>query len=151
MVAHFAREKNSWRRTSKEFLADVKLSCVEYGHGGLWNRKYSREGMITIDIAASYPVGFLGYGECSEYFKRFGHPTHEMTHIAINGPLPDFDLTGFAHVISFELRRGLHPCSYIWIGRHISEKHWMPIVLLRYMVDSGMLLSLIVGEARLCY
>ena len=74
-----------------------------------------------------------------------------MTRVAINGELPDFDLTGFARVVSFKLRQRLHPCSYLWIGRHMSEKSWMPIVLLRYMLDSGMLLSLIVGEAIISY
>ena len=53
-----------------------------------------------------------------------------MTRVAINGPLPDFDLTGLARVVSFEFAAGLHRCCYIWIGRHMSGKHWLPIVLL---------------------
>ena len=78
-MAHYAREKNSWRKTLKEFLGDIKLSCVEYPHGGLWNTKYYRADMIAVDMSASYPGGFLGNGECNKYFIRFGHPTHEMT------------------------------------------------------------------------
>ena len=54
--------------------------------------------MISVDIVACYPASFLGYGFAAEYFKRFGHPTHEMTRDAINGPLPDFELDGFARV-----------------------------------------------------
>ena len=96
--------------------------------------------MISVDMVACYPGSFLGYGECAEYFKRFGHPVHEMTRVAINGPLPDFDLTGFAKVVSFEFARGLQWCCYVWIGRHMAEKSWLPIVLLRYMIDCKMLI-----------
>ena len=74
-----------------------------------------------------------------------------MTRVAINGQLPDFDLTGFAHVVSFEFAEGLHPTCYAWIGRHITEKSWLPIVLLRYMIDCKMLISLIVSEAIISY
>ena len=81
--------------------------------------------MISVDIVACYPGSFLGYGFAAEYFKRFGHPTHEMTRVAINGPLPDFDLTGFARILSFEFAEGLHPCCYVWIGRHMAEKTWL--------------------------
>ena len=49
--------------------------------------------MTAVDMSASYPGGFLGYGECNKYFIRFGHPTHEMTRVAINGELHDYDLT----------------------------------------------------------
>ena len=55
-------------------------------------------------------VSFPGYGECAVYFKRFGHPTREMTRVAINGPLPDFDLTVFARIESFEFAAGLNRC-----------------------------------------
>ncbi len=47
-------------------------------------------------MAACYPGSFLGYGESSKYFDIFGHPTHEMARVSINGPLPNFDITGFA-------------------------------------------------------
>ena len=121
MVAHFTRENNLWHPTQNKLLEDIKLSCVEYSHGGLWNKKYSRDGMISVDMVTCYPGSFLGYGNAAKYFTRFGHPTHEMTRVAINGPLPDFDLTGFACVRLFELSIGLHPCSYIWIGKHVCE------------------------------
>ncbi len=98
-----------------------------------------------------YLGSFIGYGECSEYFKRFGHPTHDMTRVAINGPLPDFDLTGFALIESFELREGLHMIVYAWFGKHFSEKCWAPIVLLRYMIGVGILVSLKVSEAIISY
>ena len=53
-----------------------------------------------------------------------------MARVAINGPLPDFDLTGFALVVLFEFAEGLHRCYYIWIGRHMSEKLLLPLPLL---------------------
>ena len=62
--------------------------------------------MLSVDMVSCYPASFLGYGEFAEYFKRFGH---EMTRAAINGPLPDFDLT----VPSFEFASGLHCACYI--------------------------------------
>ena len=52
-------------------------------------------------MVACYPGGFLGYGECADFFKRFGHSTHEITCVAINGPLRDFDLTEFDRVVLF--------------------------------------------------
>ena len=115
VAAHFARIKNAWKPTRVEFLPDIEDSCLEFNHGGLWNQKYDRDNIISVDMVACYPASFLGYGECTEYFKRFGHPVHEMTRVAINGPLPDFDLTGFARVVSFEFAAGLHRCCYIWI------------------------------------
>lgn len=151
VAAHVARERNSWRPTPKSFLADIQQSCVEYGHGGLWNTRYDYRDMISVDMAACYPGSFLGYGECSEYFTRFGHVTNSMTRVAVNGVLPDFDLTGFACVTSFEFAKDLHPVCYVWFGRHFVERRWVPIVLLRYMLDSRILVSLTVSEAIICY
>ena len=38
-----------------------------------------------------------GQGECLLWFKRFGHPTHHLVQVAVNGELPqDDDITGFA-------------------------------------------------------
>jgi hypothetical protein len=147
VAAAFARIKNAWKPTRADFLPDIEASCVEFSHGGLWNQRYDRERMISVDMVACYPASFLGYGECAEYFKRFGHPTHEITRVAINGLLSDCDLTGFAKVSSFEFAAGLHRACYIWIGRHVFEKSWLPTALLRFMIDSAMLISLTVSEA----
>jgi hypothetical protein len=68
-------------------------------------------------MAACHPGVFLRYGECNVYFTRFGHPTHEMTRVAINGELPEFNLIGFARVTSLKLVDSLHPIFYIWIGK----------------------------------
>ncbi len=74
-----------------------------------------------------------------------------MTRVTINGPLPEFDLTGFALIDSFELHSDLHPIVYAWFGRHCSERRCAPIVLLRYMLDAGILVSLKVTEAIVSY
>ena len=95
VAAHAARKRNAWKPTRTELLQDIQASCLEYNRGGLWNQKYDRENIISVDMIACYPASFLGYGFAGEYFKRFGDPTHEMTRVAINGPLPDFDLTFF--------------------------------------------------------
>ncbi len=85
-------------------------------------------------------------GEYSEYFKRFGHPTHEMIRVAINRSLPDFY---FARCIeSFEAAwENLHPVVAVWFGRHFNERGWTPILLLRYMLDNKIFISLKVNEA----
>ena len=89
VAAVFARMKNEWKPTRIEFLPDIQASCLEFNHGGLWNKKYDRENIISIDMVACYPASFLGYGDCAEYFKRFGHPGNEMARVSINRPLPD--------------------------------------------------------------
>ena len=71
-------------------------------------------------MAACYPGSLIGIGECSKYFEPFGHPTHEMTIVSINGPLPDFDLTGFACVESFQFNTNLHLICYVWFGKHFA-------------------------------
>ena len=102
--------------------------------------------MMSVDMIACYPGSFLGGGECNKYFKRFGLPTHRMVRRAVNGPLPDYDLTGFAEVVSFKLADGLHPVNYLWIGRHLHEKRWVPIPLLRWALDNNVLTELTVSE-----
>ena len=67
---------------------------MEHGHGhGLWNS------MVSIDLKACYSASFQGMGEVNPYFERFGHPTHRMTRVAINGALPRDVGTGFAAVL----------------------------------------------------
>ena len=101
---------------------------------------------MSVDMIACYPGSFLGGGEGNKYFKRFGLPTHRMTRRSVNGPLPDYDLTGFAEVISYKFAEELHVVNYLWIGRHLQERRWVPIVLLRWALDNGVLTELIVSE-----
>ena len=98
-----------------------------------------------------YPGSFLGMDECASYFETFGNPSILMTRVAINGPLPYFAVTGFAHVTSFEFANNLHPCCYVWFGKHFSEKRWVPTVLLRYMLHSHIFISLTISEAIISY
>ena len=133
IAAQFTRERNSWKPTRKKFSVDIQASCIDFGHGGLWNTKYNYLDMISVDMIACYPGSFLGGGECNKWYNEFGLPTHNMVRRSINGQLPDYTLTGFAEVVSFKLVEGLHPINYIWIGKHLHEKRWCPIVLLRYV------------------
>ena len=57
---------------------------------------YDTRDVVSIDMKACYPASFQGMGETKPYFERFGHPTHHITRVAINGALPRDLGTGFA-------------------------------------------------------
>ena len=98
-----------------------------------------------------------GQEECSPWFKRFGHPTHHLVQVAVNGELPqDDDITGFAQVRTFKFVPNIHPAIPVWYGKHFAcrsgegcgkTKGWTPIVLLRYLLEVGILESVTIGEA----
>ena len=84
-----AKERNGWKPTPANLLLDIEKACVEHGNGGLWNSMgYDTREVTSIDMKACYPASFQGMGEAKPYFEWFGHPTHRMTRVAINGPLP---------------------------------------------------------------
>ena len=60
-------------------------------------------------MKAPYPASFQGMGEAKPYFERFGHPTHHMTGVAINGALPRDVGTGIAEVQDWEFEATCHP------------------------------------------
>ena len=94
---HHGQGKNAWKPTPASLLKDIQKAFVEHGHGGLWNSMdYDMRDVVSIDIKACYPASFQGMGEAKPYFERFGHPTHHMTRVAINGALPRDVGTGFA-------------------------------------------------------
>ncbi|RHZ75704.1 hypothetical protein Glove_212g84 [Diversispora epigaea] len=89
-----------------------------------------------------------GQGECTPWFNRFGHPTHHLVRVAVNGKLPQEDITGFAQVRSFKFASNIHPVIPVWYGKHFAcrsgdgcgkEKGWVPIVLLQYLLEVGIL------------
>ncbi|MEW8689386.1 MAG: hypothetical protein AB2556_26480, partial [Candidatus Thiodiazotropha sp.] len=81
-----AKERNGWKPTPASLLPDIQKACVEHGHGGLWNSMgYDTREVVSIDMKACYPASFRGMGEAKPYFERFGHPTHRMVRVAING------------------------------------------------------------------
>ncbi|CAG8687539.1 17281_t:CDS:2, partial [Cetraspora pellucida] len=95
-------------------------------------------------------------GECTPWFNRFGHPTHYLVRVAVNGELPEDDITGFAQIRSFKFASNIHSAIPIWYGKHFAcrsregcgkEKGWAPIVLLRYLLEVGILESVTIGEA----
>jgi len=124
-----AKERNGWKPTPAGLLEDIQKACVEHGHGGLWNSMgYDTREVVSIDIKACYPASFQGMGEAQQYFTRFGHPTHRMTRVAINGPLPEDIGTGFAEVQEWEFA-DCHSVIPAWFGKHFAEYGWAPSFL----------------------
>ena len=122
-----AKERNVWKPTPANLLPDIEMACVEHGHGGLWNSMgYDTREVTSIDMEACYPASFQGMGEAKPYFERFGHPTHRMTRVAINGPIHKDIGTGFAKVQEWEFEATCHPVIPAWFGRHLSEGGWAP-------------------------
>ncbi|RGB22148.1 hypothetical protein C1646_776557, partial [Rhizophagus diaphanus] len=92
-----ANEINNWHPTPASVHENIKQSCVEHGHEGRWNApNYQVEDVICIDMKECYPASMRGQGECSPWFKQFGHPTHHLVRVAVEGELPPDDITGFA-------------------------------------------------------
>ena len=147
-----AKERNGWKPTSASLEDDIQKACVEHGHGGLWaSRNYDTRDVVCIDMKSCFPASFQGEGEASPYFQRFGHPSHRMTRVAINGSLPLDIGTGFAQVSTWEFVSDCHPVIPAWFGKHFDEKGWAPTQLLTYLVETGLLTSLKVTEAILSF
>ena len=74
----------------------------------------------------------------------------------MNGKLPQDNITGFAQVSSFKFASNIHPVIPVWYGKHfacqsgdgcVKSKGWAPIVFLRYLLETGILESVTIGEA----
>src|SRR5207244_4914953 len=98
----------------------------------------------------------LSQGECTPWFNRFGDSTQHSIRVAVNGEMPEDDITGFAQVRSFKFASNIHSAIPVWYGKHFAcrsgegcgkEKGWAPIVLLRYLLEVGILESVTIGEA----
>lgn len=143
-----AKAKNGWKPTPVSLLPDIQKACVEHGHGGLWNSMdYDTREVVSIDMKACYPASFQGLGDAKPYFERFGHPTHRMTRVSINGPLPEDIQTGFAEVQEWEFSDTCHPVIPAWFGRHFADAGWAPTPLLAFLVERSLLKTLKVREA----
>ena len=112
---------------------------------------YDTREVTSIDMKACYPASFQGMGEAKPYFGRFGHPTHRMTCVAINGPFPKDIGTGFAEVQEWESEATCHPVIPAWFGRHFACSGWAPTQLLAILTESGLLRSLKVREAIISF
>ncbi|MEW8333809.1 MAG: hypothetical protein AB2692_22955, partial [Candidatus Thiodiazotropha sp.] len=149
-----AKERNGWKPTPANLLPDVEKACVEHGHGGLWNSmNYDTREVVSIDMKACYPASFHGLGEANPYFERFGHPTHRMVRVAINGALPKDIGTGFAEIQEWEFDATCHPVIPAWFGKHFASESggWAPTQLLAFLIESGLLKSLKVREAIIAF
>ena len=122
------------------------------GAGGLWNATgYDPREVISIDMRSCYPASFQGKGEAKPYFQRFRHPSHRMTRVAINGPLPEDIGTGFAEVVEWKFAADCHSVVPAWYGRHFAGGGWAPTPLLAFLVESGLLRSLKVRKAMIAF
>ena len=100
---------------------NIRQACVEHGHEGRWNApNYCIQDVVCIDMKACYPASMRGQGECSPWFKRFGHPTHHLVRVAVNGELPPDDITGFVQVRSFKFTSNIHSAIPVWYGKHFA-------------------------------
>ncbi|CAG8678059.1 3305_t:CDS:2 [Gigaspora margarita] len=152
-----ANEINNWHPTAISVHENIKQSCIEHGYRGCWNApNYQVENVICIDMKECYPASMRGQGECSPWFKWFGHPTHHLVRVAVNGELPPDDITGFAQVRFFRFVSNIHSAIPVWYGKHFAcrsgegcekAKGWTPIVLLQYLLEAGILESVTIGEA----
>ena len=117
-----ANEINDWHPTPASVHENIKQSCVEHGHGERWNApNYQVGDVICIDMKECYPASMRGQGECSPWFKRFGHPTHHLVRVVVNGELPqDDDITEFAQVRTFKFVPNIHPAIPVWYGKHFT-------------------------------
>ena len=143
-----AREKNAWKPTPASFLQDIQKACVEHGHGGLWNSMdHDTRDVVSIDMKACFPASFQGMGEVKPYFEWFGHPSHRMTRVAINGAVPRDVGAGFAEVQEWEFEATYHPGIPAWFGRHFADAGWAMRPLLAFLEEFHLLRSLKVREA----
>ncbi|MEW8688558.1 MAG: hypothetical protein AB2556_22320 [Candidatus Thiodiazotropha sp.] len=111
---------------------------------------YDTRELVSIDMKDCYSASFQGMSEAKPYFERFGHPSHRMIRVAINGVLPKDIGKGFAEIQKWEFDATCHPVIPAWFGRHFADAtsdSWAPTKLLAYLIESGLLKSLKVREA----
>ena len=95
--------------TCREFKAEIAQACIEHGHGGLWNSAYDVRKYVSLDMKHCYPAGFKGVGDCSEYYKAFGHLDAQFFRVSLNGEFPSKDFNGFVKISKWALKPNLHP------------------------------------------
>ena len=108
---------------------------------------YEKRNVVSIDMKACYPASFQGINEAKPYFERFGHSTHHMTRVVINGALPRDVRTGLAEVQEWKFEATCHPIIPAWFKRQFADAGWAPMRLLVFIVESGLLKTLKVREA----
>ena len=82
---------------------------------------YDTRDVVSIDMKARYPASYQGMGKAKPYFEWFGHPTHHMTRVAINGALPRDEGKGFAEAEEWKFEATCHSVIPAWYGRHFAE------------------------------
>ncbi|CAG8807351.1 29075_t:CDS:2, partial [Racocetra persica] len=71
--SRLANEINEWHPISGKVNKNIRQACVEHGHASM-----------------------RGQGEYTPWFNRFKHPTHYLVRVAVNGELPNDNITRFA-------------------------------------------------------
>ncbi|CAG8804042.1 5353_t:CDS:2, partial [Racocetra persica] len=104
---------------------NIRQAYVEHEHGGRWNAPdYHINDVVCIDMKECYPASMRGQGEYTPWFNRFRYSTHYLVRVAYRK--------------HFACRSG-EGCG--------KEKGWAPIVLLRYLLEVGILESVTIREA----
>ncbi|MEW8689125.1 MAG: hypothetical protein AB2556_25165 [Candidatus Thiodiazotropha sp.] len=92
-------------------------------------------------------------GKAKPYFERFGHPTHHMVRVAINGALPKDIGTCFTEIQEWEFDATCYPVIPAWFGKHFASESggWAPTQLLAFLTESGLLKSLKIRDAIIAF
>ncbi|CAG8711079.1 20536_t:CDS:2 [Gigaspora margarita] len=100
---------------------DIRQACIEHKHSGCWNiSNYHINDVVYINMKECYPASMQGQGEYAPWFNRFGHPIEHLVQVAVNGKLPQNDITGFAQVSSFKFASNIHPVIPVWYEKHFA-------------------------------
>ncbi|CAG8789026.1 17914_t:CDS:2, partial [Racocetra persica] len=130
--SRLANEINEWHPISGKINDVIRQACVEHRHASM-----------------------QGQGEYAPWFNRFRHPTHHLVRVAVNRKLPKDDITGFAQIRSFKFAPNIYPVIPVWYGKHfasqngkgcVKSKEWALIVLLQYLLETGILEDLTIRE-----
>ncbi|PKB96352.1 hypothetical protein RhiirA5_434978 [Rhizophagus irregularis] len=125
--ANLPTRSKCWHPTLVSVHENIKQSCVEHGHGGHWNApNYQVEDVIYIDMKECYPASIRGQGECSPWFKQFGHLTYHFVQVAVEGELPSNDITGFVQQFLSGMENILPVEMEKNVGRQKQTKGWLP-------------------------
>lgn len=71
--------------------------------------EYTLEDVVCVDMKEFYHASFQGKGVAAPWFRKFGHPSHRVIKVSINGPLPKDIGSSFAEVQDWEFKENIHP------------------------------------------
>ncbi|CAG8836348.1 27841_t:CDS:2, partial [Racocetra persica] len=97
----------------KKLILSESLKVVDlaeqHEHGERWNAPdYHVNDVVCIDMKECYPASMRGQREYTPWFNRFRHPTHYLVRVAVNGELPENNITGFVQRFPSDTENILH-------------------------------------------